>query len=216
MLERSIVRAPVPAASMRASTGRDRMVETNEFKQARTTIHKPVGLSRSAWIGLGVLAAIVLALAGYGIYRMRARTEAKLRVPFERVEVTKLTTNGNALMGALSPDGKYVAYVTGESGKSLWLRQVDINSNAQLIAPREGRISASLSRPTAITSTLVMRNPLATTPDKSTGCRYSESARQRCGSSCRKDSQHCLTIANAWLHSFRSSGANGFSDRGQR
>ena len=71
---------------------------------------------------------------------MRARTETKLRVPFERVEVTKLTTNGNALMGAISPDGKYVAYVTGESGKeSLWLRQVDINSNAQLIAPREGR-----------------------------------------------------------------------------
>ena len=71
---------------------------------------------------------------------MRARTETKLRVPFERVEVTKLTTNGNALMGAISPDGKYVAYVTGESGKeSLWLRQVDINSNAQFVAPREGR-----------------------------------------------------------------------------
>src|ERR1700752_202712 len=71
---------------------------------------------------------------------MRARNETKLRVPFERVEVTKLTTNGNALMGAISPDGKYVAYVTGESGKeSLWLRQVDINSNAQLVAPRDGR-----------------------------------------------------------------------------
>ena len=27
----------------RASTGRDRKVETNELKQARTTIHKPVG-----------------------------------------------------------------------------------------------------------------------------------------------------------------------------
>ncbi|HEU4931524.1 MAG TPA: protein kinase [Pyrinomonadaceae bacterium] len=141
MLERSIgPGAGSGSEYARAATGRDRMVQTDELKQARTTIHKPVGLSRSAWIGLGVLAAIVLALAGYGIYRMRARTEAKLRVPFERVEVTKLTTNGNALMGALSPDGKYVAYVTGESGKeSLWLRQVDINSNAQLIAPREGR-----------------------------------------------------------------------------
>src|SRR4029079_5486251 len=73
-------------------------------------------------------------------YKMKVRPETKLRVPFERVEVTKLTTNGNALMGAISPDGKYVAYVTGESGKeSLWLRQVDIASNAQLIAPREGR-----------------------------------------------------------------------------
>ena len=141
MLERSIAPGIGSGVSeyARASTGRDRKIETNELKQARTTIYKPAGVSRT-WIGLAVLAAVVLAFAGYGLYKMRARTEAKLPVPFERVEVTKLTTNGNALMGALSPDGKYVAYVTGESGKeSLWLRQVDINSNAQLIAPREGR-----------------------------------------------------------------------------
>ncbi|HET6972710.1 MAG TPA: protein kinase, partial [Pyrinomonadaceae bacterium] len=134
MLERSIMPATGSSDYARASSGRDKKVETNELKQARTTIHKPVG-SR-AWIGLAALAAIVIALTGYGLYKMRART---MRIPFERVEVTKLTTNGNALMGAISPDGKYVAYVTGESGKeSLWLRQVDINSNAQLVAPREG------------------------------------------------------------------------------
>jgi len=138
MLERSI--SPGIGAGSeyaRVSTGRDRKIETNELQQAHTTIHKP---SSRTWIALAALAVIILALAGYGFYKMRARSETKLRVPFERVEVTKLTTNGNALMGAISPDGKYVAYVTGESGKeSLWLRQVDINSNAQLIAPREGR-----------------------------------------------------------------------------
>lgn len=138
MLERSIIPATGASDYARASVGRDRKVETDELKQARTTIHKPVG-SRP-WIGLAALAAIVLALAGYGFYKMKARTETKLRVPFERVEVTKLTTNGNALMGALSPDGKYVAYVTGQNGKeTLWLRQVDINSNSMRIVPREGR-----------------------------------------------------------------------------
>jgi serine/threonine protein kinase/Tol biopolymer transport system component len=140
MLERSIMPATGASDYARASSGRDRKVETNEVKQARTVIHKPARVSSRTWIGLAGLAMIVLALAVYGLYKMRGRNEPKLRVPFERVEVTKLTTNGNALMGALSPDGKYVAYVTGESGKeSLWLRQVDINSNAQLIAPREGR-----------------------------------------------------------------------------
>ncbi|HKG45223.1 MAG TPA: protein kinase [Pyrinomonadaceae bacterium] len=147
MLERSIMPGTGSSATTvsgseyaRASTGRDRIIETNELKQARTMIHKPVGIGSRAWIGLAALAAIVLALAGYGFYKMRTRTETRARVPFEQVEVTKLTTNGNALYAAISPDGKYVAYVTGESGKeSLWLRQVDINSNAQLIAPREGR-----------------------------------------------------------------------------
>ena len=142
MLERSILPESGSGSSeyARASTGRDRMVATDELKQAKTTIHKPAGISSRTWIGIAALAAIVLALAGYGFYKMRPRTETKLRATFERVEVTKLTTNGNALMGAISPDGKYVAYVTGESGKeSLWLRQVDINSNAQLAPPREGR-----------------------------------------------------------------------------
>src|ERR1700741_3048000 len=142
MLERSILSGSGSGTSdyARASTGRDRIVETNELKQAHTTINKPAGISSRVWIGLAALAAVVLALAVYGVYKRRARTEAKLRMPFERVEVTKLTTNGNALMGAISPDGKYVAYVTGESGKeSLWLRQVDINSNSLRIAPRDGR-----------------------------------------------------------------------------
>src|SRR6185295_4156047 len=141
-LERSIAPgtgSPASSEYARASSGRDRMVETDELKQAQTRIHKPVGISSRAWIGLAAL-VILLSLAGYGLYRTRARTETKPSVPFERVEVTKLTTNGNALMGALSPDGKYVAYVTGESGKqSLWLRQVDINSNSLRIAGREGR-----------------------------------------------------------------------------
>jgi Tol biopolymer transport system component len=122
----------------RASTGRDRIVETKELQHARTTIEPARSRSRT-WI-LAAAAAVVLALLGFGIYKMRPRSETKMRVPFERIEVTKLTTNGNSLMAAISPDGKYVAYVINEAGKqSLWLRQVEINSNAQMIAPREGR-----------------------------------------------------------------------------
>src|SRR6185369_5741018 len=133
MLDRSLAPGSEYA---RASFSRDRAVDTKELEQARTTIHKPV--SNRAWIAIA-FAAIVLATVAFAVYKFRARNETKLRVPFERVEVTKLTTNGNALMGSISPDGKYVAYVTGENGKqSLWLRQVDINSNAQLVAPREG------------------------------------------------------------------------------
>jgi len=134
MLERSIT----PGAS---SGWEKAAAETDELKQLATDLLEHNNPANWSWwpLWLGGILAVALAIFGIFYPRMR-RTEPKLRVPFERVEVTKLTTNGNALMGALSPDGKYVAYVTGESGKeSLWLRQVDINSNAQLIAPREGR-----------------------------------------------------------------------------
>jgi len=113
--------------------------KTDELKQLPTALVEPAFQKNRTW-PIWVAGALLLSAVLFGVYFLRRqKSEPKLRVPFERVEVTKLTTNGNALMGAISPDGKYVAYVTGESGKeSLWLRQVDINSNAQLIAPREG------------------------------------------------------------------------------
>jgi serine/threonine protein kinase/Tol biopolymer transport system component len=136
-LERSIAPVGTGGEYARASTGRDRFVKTNELQQARTTIEKPAQVSNRTWIAL---IAVILAIAGFGIYKMRTRSETKMRVPFQQIEVTKLTTNGTAWMAAMSPDGKYVAYVTNEGGKqSLWLRQVAINSNAQMIPPREGR-----------------------------------------------------------------------------
>ena len=129
MLERSI-----------APSGLEKAAETDELKQLVTDfleLNNPANRPWMPWV-IGIL---VVAAAIFGSFYPRIRpSEPRLRVPFERVEVTKLTTNGNALMAAISPDGKYVTYVTGESGKeSLWLRQVDINSNAQLVAPREGR-----------------------------------------------------------------------------
>ena len=139
LLERSI--APGVGSDSeyaRASTGRDRIVETRELKHARTTIEPARSRSRTWLVAAAV--TVILAVVGFGIYKLRPRSETKMLVPFERVEVTKLTTNGNSLMAAISPDGKYVAYVIDEAGKqSLWLRQAEINSNAQMIHPREGR-----------------------------------------------------------------------------
>jgi serine/threonine protein kinase/Tol biopolymer transport system component len=135
MLERSISSGTgVPA-------GPGKAVKTDEWKQLPTEFLKSMfPLHRSGGLWLAAVVVLLSVIAGLFLNVRSRRSESKMRVPFGRVEVTKLTTNGNALLGAISPDGKYVAYVTGESGKqSLWLRQVDINSNAQLIAPRDGR-----------------------------------------------------------------------------
>jgi serine/threonine protein kinase/Tol biopolymer transport system component len=154
-LERSLVPGTGTAANTvagseyaKGSTGREKRADTNELKAAaRTTIHKPFGRSSYTWMALAGV-AIVMAAAVFAIYKMRTRSETKAPIPFERVEVTKLTTTGNASRVAMSPDGKYVAYITSEGGKeSLWLRQVAINSTAQLIQPREGRYLGAIFSP---------------------------------------------------------------------
>jgi serine/threonine protein kinase/Tol biopolymer transport system component len=136
LLERSVA----PGTGTGANTlGADqgRVVDTNELKAARTVVHQPVRSNRN-WIALAAVVLFVAA-AAFGFYKLRTGSETKGPVAFERIEVTKLTTNGNAWMVAMSPDGKYVSYITSERGKeSLWLRQVATNSTAQLIPPREG------------------------------------------------------------------------------
>ena len=141
LLDRSLTPSTTNGSDYaRASSGREKIDHTNEVKAARTTIHTPDDRRSRTWMAVAVFAAIALATVGFAFYKLRTQPAPKTRLPFANVEVTKLTTNGNALFAAMSPDGKYVAYVTSESGKeSLWLRQVAINSNAQLVPPREGR-----------------------------------------------------------------------------
>ena len=139
LLERSVAPGTGTGANTIAGDG-VRPVDTNELKAARTVVHQPVSPSNRNWIALGAVAVLFIALAAFGFYKLRSRGDANGPAPFERIKVTKLTTNGNAWMVGMSPDGKYVSYITSEGGKeSLWLRQVATNSTAQLIPPREGR-----------------------------------------------------------------------------
>ncbi|MGH9744063.1 MAG: protein kinase domain-containing protein [Candidatus Acidiferrum sp.] len=50
--------------------------------------------------------------------------------------ITRLTSNGNVTATALSPDGRYVAYVVREEGEqSLWVRQTAASSAQQIVPP---------------------------------------------------------------------------------
>ena len=55
---------------------------------------------------------------------------------FDQMQVTQLTTTGNAERPAISPDGKYAVYVQRDGGRaSLWIRQIATSSNVQIVAP---------------------------------------------------------------------------------
>jgi Tol biopolymer transport system component len=96
--------------------------------------------------GAAGLAAAALALAIAGVAYLadtrRATTASPAAAPTASLrdfEITQLTTSGNAITPAISPDGKYVAYVQQEGdSSSLWIRQVATSSNVRVLPPEAG------------------------------------------------------------------------------
>ena len=96
--------------------------------------------------GLGVAAGlVVLAIAG-GMYALMARLAVWLggsvdttAPSIQDLQITQLTTSGNADRPAMSPDGKYVAYVQHDGNNdSLWIRQTATPSNVQIVPAEPG------------------------------------------------------------------------------
>src|SRR5262249_47898018 len=57
-------------------------------------------------------------------------------IAFDQLQVTPLTSSGNAFLPTVSPDGKYVVFLqTGPEGNGLFLRQVSATSSVRLVAP---------------------------------------------------------------------------------
>jgi hypothetical protein len=82
--------------------------------------------------------ATVIALGVVELYFTRPRgagAPAPAADSFASLQVTQLTSTGNAFRPAVSPDGKYVVYLQiEETGVSLWLRQLSASSSVRLVA----------------------------------------------------------------------------------
>ncbi len=145
-LDRSItpnvaVAGDTARSQTKAATGKDRLVNTDQLEASRVTYLDGFKGSRKwvARLGLASLAALMLAGAAFAIYKLLSKSEPG-NPRYERIIVTKLTTNGNALFASISPDGKYVAYVRSAAGQqSLWLRQVDSAGHLEIVPPRDGQ-----------------------------------------------------------------------------
>jgi Tol biopolymer transport system component/DNA-binding winged helix-turn-helix (wHTH) protein len=88
-----------------------------------------------------LLAPLLLLLAvavAAGVFRFTQRKEAAhdFAALSSHTRTTQLTNNGQVLRAAVSPDGKYVAYIQSERGQeSLWLRQVEIAGGLEIVPP---------------------------------------------------------------------------------
>jgi serine/threonine protein kinase/Tol biopolymer transport system component len=84
---------------------------------------------------IAALSLLILAAAGYGIYSLiRKQPPTLVAGAFEKAQVTRISTDGKVIMPAISPDGRYVAYVAGEIGnQSLVVRQVATDSQVTAV-----------------------------------------------------------------------------------
>jgi Tol biopolymer transport system component len=56
--------------------------------------------------------------------------------PFQKTEMSQLTTAEKPTNATISPDGRYVAYVSGEDfDQSLWVAQIAGGNDVQVVAP---------------------------------------------------------------------------------
>ncbi|HVO80589.1 MAG TPA: protein kinase [Terriglobales bacterium] len=84
--------------------------------------------------GIGLVLAVVvvvLVAAGFGIYSLFFSGR---NLPYQNIKLTKVSGTHNARIAAMSPDGKYMAYVLNDEGlESLWLRHLASDSNVQIV-----------------------------------------------------------------------------------
>jgi eukaryotic-like serine/threonine-protein kinase len=86
------------------------------------------------WARVGVAALVVAALLGrYFWYRYHPPAPSQAPSAFQQTTISQLTTSGDVGPAAISPDGKWLAYVVNEKQESVWVRQMATGSSVQVI-----------------------------------------------------------------------------------
>ena len=81
------------------------------------------------------VAALVLVVAGVilGLRYIGRNQLATQPEPFGKFKLTRLTTTGKVRSATISPDGKYIAHVTGDQAQqSIWLRHIATGSDKEI------------------------------------------------------------------------------------
>ena len=141
-------------------------------------------------VGLTFVGGSTLLLVGLIAYK----TISKPMRPNGSPKVTRVTNTGNVNHAAISPDGKYVAYLQdemGHRGSSLWLQQISTSVRARLLAadsekseeydglkfsPDGGYLYYTRNKPNSPTRNLYRISVLGGTPEEVLANVYSDFA----------------------------------------
>ncbi len=122
-----------------SSTGAMASTPSGSSSAAQVSLPAKSGrVPKAVWVGLAVLMA---ALAAFGIYKF-ATPASRTSFNLQNMQITPLTENGKAANLAISPDGRYVAWIVREGEKqSLWVRQVATATDVQVLAPEAAPVT---------------------------------------------------------------------------
>ena len=135
--------------------------------------------SRVLTAGVVVLLVLVVALAMLLRRQVQSSLDEPLAAPssIADLQITQLTTSGTADRPAISPDGRYVAYVQRDGDAfSLWLRQTTTTDIRRIVAPEPGVTLSGATFSPDSTSVDFVREP-AGAPERS-GAYLSSAGRQ--------------------------------------
>jgi len=84
-----------------------------------------------------LLSALTITVCVLAAAALWATLHGKPTFPtFKRIQLSKLTHDGNTRLSAVSPDGRYVAYLRRDKQASVWVDQIATDSTFQLIPPQ--------------------------------------------------------------------------------
>ena len=88
------------------------------------------------WARVGIALVVVAALVGRYLWD-RSHPPAPSQEPsvFGQMTIAQFTTTGDVGPAAISPDGKWLAYVVNQRQESVWIRQMATGSTVQVIPP---------------------------------------------------------------------------------
>jgi serine/threonine protein kinase/Tol biopolymer transport system component len=125
---------PVPASSSSRAAG----------PPASSDVQVIAGLVKRHRVASTVLGALVVGtLAGVPLSRDDKRAGTGVSDAFPDLQIQPLTLRGDASFGAISPDGKFVAYVRRNAG--MWVRQTATENDVQVAPYVQGRSYQALT-----------------------------------------------------------------------
>ena len=81
-----------------------------------------------------VLGLLFLAMIGFAVLSWYKGSEVLSAAAFSKTQISRINTDGKATAPALSPDGRYVAFVSGDPGaKSLIVKQISTESSVTVL-----------------------------------------------------------------------------------